>query len=111
MLIQCCGIRDILKLTGFSVGKILKTLAQSKHEILLRKNIINVWKLMNSWHWLEMKKNKHWLQYVYDRSNGEIVAFLGFKTDARDLVAIHIVVLSSNREGFPTRYGRSFRGK
>lgn len=57
---------------------------------------------MNSWHWLEMKKNKHWLQYVYDRSNGEIVAFLGFKTDARDVVQLaDIVVLSSNRESFP----------
>ena len=37
LLIHCCRIRDIFKITRFSIGQILKTLTQSNHEIVPKK--------------------------------------------------------------------------
>lgn len=34
------------------------------------------------WNFVDNKKNKHWLQYVHERSSGEIVAFVWGGRDA-----------------------------
>jgi insertion element IS1 protein InsB len=82
MLVRCCGIRDIAKITRFSIGKILKTLTQSNYEILPKKTHYKCLEIDEFWTFVGDKKNKHWLQYVYDRGSGEIVAFVWGGRDA-----------------------------
>ena len=76
MLARCCGIRDISKLTSFSMGKILKTLVQSNYEITPKKTHYKCLEVDEFWTFIGDKKSKHWLQYVYDRDGGEIVTFV-----------------------------------
>ena len=74
MLARCCGIRDISKITSFSIGKILKTLTQSNYEIKPKQTHYKCLEVDEFWTFVGDKKSKHWLQYVYDRNSGEIVA-------------------------------------
>lgn len=76
MLARCCGIRDISKITSFSIGKILKTLTQSNYEIKSKQTHYKCLEVDEFWTFVGDKKIKHWLQYVYDRNSGEIVAFV-----------------------------------
>lgn len=70
MLVRCCGIRDIAKITRFSIGKILKMLTQSSHEIILQRTHYKCLEVDEFWTFVGNKKDKHWLQYAYDRSSG-----------------------------------------
>ena len=76
MLVRCCGIRDISMITRFSIGKILKTLTQSNHEIIPKKTHYKCLEVDEFWTFVGEKKSKHWLQYVYDRESSEIVSFV-----------------------------------
>lgn len=82
MLARCCGIRDISKITSFSIGKILKTLTQSNYEIKPKQTHYKCLEVDEFWTFVGDKKSKHWLQYVYDRNSGEIVAFVWGGRDA-----------------------------
>ena len=82
MLARCCGIRDISKITRFSIGKILKTLTTSNYEIMPKKTHYKCLEIDEFWTFIGDKKSKHWLQYVYDRAGGEIVAFVWGARDA-----------------------------
>ena len=82
MLARCCGIRDISAIATFSVGKILKTLARSNYEITPKRNHYKCLEVDEFWTFVGKKKNKHWLQYAYERASGEIVAFVWGGRDA-----------------------------
>lgn len=82
MLVRYWGIRDIFKITRFSIGKIIKTLTQPNYEILLNKTYYKCFEIDEFWKFVGDKKSKYWLQYVYDRSSREIVAFVWNGRDA-----------------------------
>lgn len=69
MLVRYWGIRDIFKITRFSIGKIIKTLTQPNYEILLKKTYYKCFEIDEFWTFVGDKKSKYWLQYVYDRSD------------------------------------------
>ncbi len=65
-----------------SIGKILKTLTESNYELIPKQSHYKGLEVDEFWTFVGDKKSKHWLQYVYERSSGEIVAFVWGGRDA-----------------------------
>ena len=81
MPVRNCGIRDISEITGCSRYKMQKVLKTSQHHVLPKKNHYDVLEIDEIWTFVGSKKNKVWLIYAYDRTSGEIVAYVWGKRD------------------------------
>ena len=81
MTANCCGIRSIARITGYSKDKIQRTLRLSKYEITPRKSDYAILEVDEFHTFVGSKQNKVWLQYAYERDSGEIVAFVWGKRD------------------------------
>jgi len=75
-MVRGSGIRDIAFVFMISIGKILKTLAESSYDIMPKKQHYSCLEIDELWTFVGSKNNKKWLLYAYDRQSGEIVAFV-----------------------------------
>ena len=75
-LVRGCGIRDIAIILEVSVGKVLRTLAESRYDIKPKQQHYARLEIDELWTFVKSKANKRWLIYAYDRDSGEIVAYV-----------------------------------
>ena len=69
-----CDTRDIAAITGCSRYKVQKVLETPQQHVFPKKNYYDVLEVDELWTFVGSKKNKVWLIYAYDHSDGKIVA-------------------------------------
>lgn len=82
-LVRSNGIRDIAVIQKISIGKILKTLIKSEHQITPKQTHYDCLEVDEFWTYVGNKANKQWLVYAYHRATGEIVAYVWGKRDLK----------------------------
>ncbi len=75
------GVRDIAEVERVSIGKVLRTLSQSKYQIQAQQSHYETLEVDEFWTFVGNKQNKQWLIYAYHRETGEIVAYVWGKRD------------------------------
>jgi len=75
-LVRGCGIRDISVILLVSIGKVLSVLVNSHYDIKPKKTHYARLEVDELWTFVGSKTHKQWLIYAYDRSSGEIVAYV-----------------------------------
>lgn len=75
------GIRDIAEVERVSIGKVLRTLSQSKYQLQAQQSHYETLEIDEFWTFVGNKQNKQWLIYAYHRETGEIVAYVWGKRD------------------------------
>ncbi|MFC2996001.1 IS1 family transposase [Acinetobacter sichuanensis] len=81
LMVRGCGVRDIAEVERVSMGKVLRTLSQSKYQLQTRKTHYEILEVDEFWTFVGNKQNKQWLIYAYHRETGEIVAYVWDKRD------------------------------
>jgi IS1 family transposase/transposase-like protein len=81
MTVRGSGVRDISVILKVSIWKVLKVLRESHYELKPKKKHYENLEIDELWTFVESKSNKVWIIYAYDRSNGEIVAYVDGKRD------------------------------
>jgi len=76
MLVRGLGIRDIAEIEGISIRKVLSVLIKSAYVIKPSRTHYQQLEVDEFWTYVKKKSNKVWLIYAYDRSTGEIVAYV-----------------------------------
>ncbi|MEB3768268.1 IS1 family transposase [Acinetobacter sp. MD2] len=75
------GVRDIAEVERVTIGKVLRTLSQSKYQIQAQQNYYETLEVDEFWTFVGNKQNKQWLIYAYHRETGKIVAYVWGKRD------------------------------
>ena len=88
MIARRCGIRDICAITGYSKGKVQRTIARSNYIHRPKKQHYSELEIYEFHTFIGNKKNKVWLQYAYERESGEIVSFVWGKRDLHTVLAL-----------------------
>ena len=88
MIARRCGIRDICAITGYSKGKVQRTIARSNYIHRPKKQHYSELEIYEFHTFIGNKKNKVWLQYAYERESGEIVSFVWGKRDLHTALAL-----------------------
>ena len=88
MIARRCGIRDICAITGYSKGKVQRTIARSNYIHSPKKQHYSELEIDEFHTFIGNKKNKVWLQYAYERESGEIVSFVWGKRDLHTALAL-----------------------
>lgn len=83
MLVRGVGIRDISEIEDISIKKVLSVLCSSSCIITPKKKHYASLEVDEFWTYVGSKNQKVWLIYAYDRSSGEIVAFVWGCRDAK----------------------------
>ena len=83
MLVRGCGIRDIAEIATVSIGKILNTIQGSAYQLPPKRQYYRKLEVDEFWTYVGKKKRKVWLIYAYDRSTGEIVAYVWGKRNLK----------------------------
>ena len=83
MLVRGCGIRDIAEIATVSIGKILNTIQGSAYQLTPKRQYYRKLEVDEFWTYVGKKKRKVWLIYAYDRSTGEIVAYVWGKRNLK----------------------------
>ena len=81
LMVRGSGVRDIAEVEKVSIGKVLRTLSQSKYQIQARQSHYETLEVDEFWTFIGNKQNKQWLIYAYHRETGEIVAYVWGKRD------------------------------
>ena len=95
LMVRGSGVRDIAEIERVSIGKVLRTLSQSKYQLRAQQSHYETLEVDEFWTFVGHKQNKQWLIYAYHRETGEIVAEEGTVLDRRKLDEI-MEVLETN---------------
>ncbi|WP_441375162.1 IS1 family transposase [Acinetobacter lwoffii] len=76
LMVRGSGFRDIAEIERVSIGKVLRTLSQSKYQLRAQQSHYETLEVDEFWTFVGHKQNKQWLIYAYHRETGEIVAYV-----------------------------------
>ena len=110
MAARRCGIRDICAITGYSKGKVQRTIARSNYIHTPQKQHQSELEIDEFHTFIGNKKNKFWLQYAYERESGEIVSFVWGKRNLQTALALKVELkrLNITYERIVTDHWESF---
>jgi IS1 family transposase/transposase-like protein len=81
MMCRGVGVRDIAEIEGISIWKVPRILVTAVVHLIPQKRHYERLEADEFWTYAGEKKHKKWLIYAYDRSGGEVVAFIWGKRD------------------------------
>ena len=116
-MVRGSGVRDIAEVKRVSIGKVLRTLSQSKYYLQTRQSHYETLEVDEFWAFVGNKQNKQWLIYAYHRETGEVVAYVWGKRDLviakrlkrrlKQLGGSYTCISSDNWDSFVTTFKKN----